>query len=118
MQIPCYDRFMGVKLKGIRPVYETSYGVCVWVMPDGAVLGDEDGNFLSLSGELHDPLVEIKLRKAAVYWCGEEAKLGNAKWIPGARQISDDEYDEQNDRLLRGVVPDPVDEARQALTKK
>lgn len=109
---------MGVKLKGIRPVYETIYGVCVWVMPDGAVLGDEEGNFLSISGKLNDMFVEKRLRDSAIYWCGEEAKLGHAKWIPGARKISDDEYDEQNDRLLRGVVPDPVDEARQALTKK
>lgn len=106
---------MGVKLKGIQPVYEDTDGVCIWVMPDGSVLGDEDGNFLSLSGSLHDPLVEIKLRKAAIYWCGEEAKLGNAKWIPGARKITDDEYDEQTHRLLNGKIPDPVDEARQAM---
>jgi len=109
---------MGVKLKSIRPVYENRRGVCVWMMPDNSVFGDEEGNFLSMEGNLNDPVVEIKMQKAAVYWGGEEALLGHAKWIPGSRQVSEGEHDEHTERLLNGRVPDPIDEARQVLLRK
>lgn len=104
---------MGFNLKRVVPVYEDNRGVCVWQMPDGSVFGDDDGNILSLEGEVYDPVVEIKMRKAAIYWGGEEAKAGRSKWLRGTRKISDEEYELQNERLLEGHIPDPADEAGQ-----
>lgn len=106
---------MGVKLKKITPVQEHRTGVCVWLMPDGSYLGDGDGNFLSLSGEINDFIVEAKMQQAAVYWLGEVAKTGKPRWMAGARQVTDGELDEQNERLLEGYIPDEVDSARQLV---
>jgi len=33
--------------------------------------------------------------------------------MSGSRKISDNEYDDQNERLLDGQIPDPVDVAKQ-----
>ena len=90
---------------------ETSMGVCLWDMGNKQFLSDGNG-FLSLEGVVGDIRVEEKMRKAAHYWLGE-AK-GKPHWITGARKVSDDEYYEQLDRLKAGMIPDPVDELRQA----
>jgi hypothetical protein len=108
---------MGVTLKKISPVIEDLRGVCVWIMPDGSVLGDDEGNILSLGGELYNLVVEGKMREAAIYWAGLEAGLGEPKWIAGARQVTDEERSEQEDRLQAGLVPDEIDEARQVLRR-
>ena len=78
---------MGVKLKKITPVQEHRTGVCVWLMPDGSYLGDGDGNFLSLSGEINDFIVEAKMQQAAVYWLGEVAKTGKPRWMSRTRDF-------------------------------
>lgn len=108
---------MGKKLKNAQVVVEDDFGVCVWRMPDGAYLGDGEGRFLSLQGKLHDPIIEIKMSKAAQYYLGEEAKLGGPLWLPGSRQVTDNEADDQMERLLNGRIPDVADQASQ-LEKK
>lgn len=95
-------------------VPESSIGVCLWEI-DGKYLSDGDGGFLSLEGVIGDRRVEEKMRKAARYWTGIE--VGQPKWLPGARKISDDEYDDQKERLLDGKIPDVVDEVRQAMQR-
>jgi len=108
---------MGRNLKNAQVVVEDDFGVCVWQMPDGAFLGDDEGRFLSLQGALYDPLIEIKMRKAAKYYLGEEAELGGPFWLPGSRQVTDNEAEDQMDRLLEGKIPDVADQASQ-LEKK
>ena len=105
----------------IQVVNEYPYGVCIWRDADGCILGDEDNNFLSIAGNCNDPIVEAKMEKAARYWMGASFS-GGPSWVSGARKISDDEYDDQKDRLLQGKVPDPIEStliARQkgAMTK-
>jgi hypothetical protein len=95
-------------------VPEHSYGVCVWEV-DGAYLSDGDG-FLSLEGVIGDHRIEEKMREAAHYWLG--VKEGRPKWLPGARKITQDEFDDQNARLLDGKIPDPVEAMRLASKGK
>lgn len=97
-----------MRLKRATPIIEDDFGVCVWRMPDGAVLGDDEGRFLSLPGQLDDPVVEEKMKNAAIYWLGDEALEGEPMWLPGSRQISDGEAEDQMDNLLSGKVPDEV----------
>jgi hypothetical protein len=104
---------MNKTLKNAQVIVEDEYGVCLWKMQDGSVLGDDDGRFLSLNGKLNDPLTEAKMLKAARYWIGVEADLGGPLWIPGSRKISDEEYDDQSERLRDGEIPDVVDQVKQ-----
>jgi hypothetical protein len=106
---------MAMKLKRITPIVEDNFGVCLWMMPDGAFLGDDEGRFLSMSGHLYDRLIEAKMEKAAVHYLGLEAIEGRPQWMPGSRKISDDEADSQKEKLLEGRVPDEVDYAKQIL---
>ncbi len=98
-----------MRLKRATPVIEDDFGVCLWQMPDGAVLGDEEGRFLSMAGQLNCPIVESKMKKSAIYWLGEEALLGKPMWMPGSRKISDSEYEDQMENLLSGKTPDEVE---------
>lgn len=102
-----------MRLKRATPIIEDDFGVCLWRMPDGAVLGDEEGRFLSMTGMLDDPIVEAKMKKSAVYWIGDEALLGEPFWVPGSRQISDSEADDQMENLMSGKVPDEVQSMKQ-----
>lgn len=108
---------MPMRLKRVQPVIEDIYGVCLWRMHDGSYLGDGDGRFLSMFGVLENPTIQEKMRKAAASYIGEEAMLGGPLWMPGSRQISDSESDDQMENLLEGRVPDAVDLARQAKAK-
>jgi hypothetical protein len=102
-----------MKLKKVTPVVEDTTGVCVWVMPDGTILGDGDGRILSLQGALNDLRVEKKMQDAAKYWAGESAVLGKCTWVPGARQVTDAEAEDQRERFEAGEIPDLADSARQ-----
>jgi len=104
---------MGLKInkKGARGIVEHKYGVCLWEMPDGKILASGPTVFLSMEGRIRDPAVENKMKAAARYWLGSDFE-GHPVWVPGARKITDDEYDDQMDRLLDGKIPDPVEEVR------
>ena len=93
------------------------YGVCVWRDEDGDILADADNNFLSIDGYCGDQKVEAKMEQAARYWMGASFS-GSPAWISGARKISDDEFDDQNERLLVGKVADPYEEAILAAKKE
>lgn len=110
---------MAKNLKNVTPIYEDPYGVCLWMMPgDGGILGDEDNNYLSLEGRMNDPIVEEKVRRAAVYHVGDEAGFGTPLWINGSRRCSEEEYAQQLENLENGIIPDVVDELKQAGVKE
>jgi hypothetical protein len=104
---------MSKNLKNIQVIVEDLHGVCLWRMPDGSCLGDDEGRYLSVEGQLNDPVSEAKMRDAAIHYLGSEALEGRAVWMSGSRKISDNEYDDQTERLLDGHIPDVVDIARQ-----
>lgn len=109
---------MAKKLKNIEMIVEDYTGVCLWRMPDGAFLGDDDGHFLSAEGTLNNLVTEEKMKQAAVHYIGMEALDGEPVWLSGSRKISDYEADDQMERLLDGKIPDPVDAARQMSRRK
>lgn len=109
---------MGMKLKNIQRADDDTvkYGVCVWKMNNNEIIGDGDGNYLSLGGPLYHPVIEQKMYKAVKSYIGDEVDLGKPFWYPGARQVSDEEYIEQLQRLEAGLIPDPVEAIERALT--
>jgi hypothetical protein len=99
-----------------RAIYvpESAFGVCVWRLPNGEFFGDGEG-YLSMEGVRGERRVEEKMREAAAYWLG--AGVGEPCWIEG-RKISRSEWEDQNERLFDGKIPDPVDEIRQIMNRK
>ena len=88
-------------------VPERSYGVCIWIMPDGLPLSDGDG-VLSAEGLMHDPDIEKKVTEAAKYWTGSDE--GNIAWVAGARKITQSEREDQAERFANGLVADPYED--------
>jgi hypothetical protein len=95
-----------IKSKNIW-VPERTYGVCLWIMPDGLPLTDGEG-VLCAEGLVGDESLELRVAEAAKYWTGSED--GVIRWVPGARKVSSDERDDQAERLAAGLVADPFED--------
>lgn len=86
------------------------YGVCLWRLPDGGYIQNQDGDYLNSFGTLGDPIIEEKMK-----WAARQLgiKEGKAWWLPGFRRISQSEWEDQMERLQSGHIPDVVDQYRQ-----
>jgi hypothetical protein len=84
-----------------------TFGVCLWIMPDGKPLSDGDG-VLCAEGIVDDKNIEKQVREAAIYWTGSEE--GECVWVHGARKVSASERDDQAERLSQGLVADPYED--------
>lgn len=84
-----------------------TYGVCIWVMPDGQALSDGDG-YLSAEGFVGDKDIERRVAEAAKYWTGSDE--GEVAWVHGARKVTASERDDQVERLYNGLIPDPYED--------
>lgn len=85
---------------------ETRLGIYVWEMPDGRWIGDDDGNYLSITSTKGNKQ-RISLLANAVRSYG--ISDGQPKFLAGKRKIDDEEFEYQKQRLEWGLVPDPLD---------
>jgi hypothetical protein len=85
---------------------DTRLGIYVWEMPDGRWIGDDDGNFLSItSTKGNRSKIDALAREVGSYGIRE----GQPKFLSGRRKIDDEEFQHQQQRLEWGLVPDPLD---------
>jgi hypothetical protein len=85
---------------------ETTLGIYVWEMPDGRWIGDDDGNFLSVTSKKgNKSRMDALAREVRSYGIYE----GRPKFLSGRRKIDDEEYEYQKQRLEWGLTPDPLD---------
>lgn len=96
-------------------VPERTFGVCIWIMPDGKPLVDADNNVLSAEGFVGDEDIEERVFAAAKYWTNNGE--GRLAWVHGARKVSSSERDDQTDRLNNGLTPDPYEDFFDGLRK-
>jgi hypothetical protein len=90
----------------ITPVEEVNYGLYIWHTADGKIVRDEEGNYLCIPATKGSVSKIKKLKEvAAHYGLGE----GRAVWFSGHRQVTDDEYEMQKQRLEWGLIPDEYD---------
>lgn len=89
---------------------ELAFGVCVWQMPDGSILRDEEGREFSAQARSFDPAMENKMREAVKALGITE---GRPMWLPGFRKITNSEWEDQMERLQEGLIPDVADVYRQ-----
>jgi hypothetical protein len=95
-----------IKNSRISVVDEVEYGTYLWKMPDGTYLADADQNFLSIFSMRNDLVKISRLSSAARSYGVDE---GQAVFFAGMRQIDDDEYESQKQRLAAGEIPDEFD---------
>ena len=98
---------MDITKKNTRMLHEEStLGIYVREMPDGRWIGDDDGNFLSVTSKKGNrSLIDALAREVRSYGIYE----GGPKFLSARRKISDEEFDHQKQRLDWGLVPDPLD---------
>ena len=98
---------MDITKKSTRMLQEEStLGIYVWEMPDGRWIGDDDGNFLSVTSKKGNrSLIDALAREVRSYGIYE----GGPKFLSARRKISDEDFEHQKQRLDWGLVPDPLD---------
>lgn len=85
---------------------ESTLGIYVWEMPDGRWIGDDDGNFLSITSKKNNKSrIEALAKEVRNFGIYE----GQPKFLSGRRKIDDEEFEYQQQRLKWGMVPDPLD---------
>lgn len=82
------------------------YGLYLWRMPNGQFVGDDEGNFLNIQSEFGD-INKISRLGAAVRSFG--ITEGEPQFFPGHRRVTDEEYENQKQRLKDGLIPDDHD---------
>lgn len=96
-------------------VPERAYGVCVWILPNGEPLSDGDG-ILCAEGYVGDEKIEKMVTEAAKYWT--QSDEGYAAWVGGARKVSSDEREDQVERLVNGLMPDPYEDVIESIARR
>ena len=96
---------MDIKKINQSVVEETILGIYVWEI-DGKWVGDDDGNYLSITSKKGNRQRIEMLRKAVSYY---GVNKGEPKFLAGRRKINDEEFQYQQQRLNWGLVPDPLD---------
>jgi len=87
-------------------IEETRLGIYVWEMPDGRWIGDDDGNFLSITSTKGNRSKIAALADSVRHYGIYE---GQPKFLSGRRKIDDEEFEHQNERLKWGLTPDKLD---------
>jgi hypothetical protein len=98
---------MDIKRTGFKiNDHESTLGIYVWKMPDGRWIGDDDGNFLSITSKEGNRermnLLADAVRSYGIY-------EGSPHFLSGRRKIDDEEFEYQQQRLKWGLTPDPLD---------
>jgi hypothetical protein len=85
---------------------ESTLGIYVWEMPDGRWIGDDDGNYLSITSKKNNrSRMDALAREVRSYGIHE----GQPLFLSARRKIDDEEFLYQSQRLNLGLVPDPLD---------
>ena len=85
---------------------ESTLGIYVWEMPDGRWIGDDDGNYLSVTSKKGNTSRMTALAEVVRSFGISE---GQPLFLSARRKIDDEEFEYQNQRLKWGLVPDPLD---------
>jgi hypothetical protein len=86
---------------------QADWGVYVYMNADGSALSDSEGRVLSMNGVKGDreAIKQMKVAGASLGSLG-----GKVAFIPGSRQVSDYEHDDQMEAFIEGDdVPGDLD---------
>ena len=88
------------KIKVIDKNYD--WGIYVWKKQNGKWFTDGQGNILNIPSMKGDISKIAELKKAAAHYGEPE---GEAIFFPGLNRVSDEEYEEQRQRMREGLIP-------------
>jgi hypothetical protein len=94
-----------VRRKVIDKHYD--WGLYVYKKSDGKWFTDGNGSVLNIPAQKGDISKIAELKKAAVF-NGDDGE-GKAVFVPGLTRISEEEYSEQKDRMVQGLIPNVND---------
>jgi len=97
------DRMPGVTHRRRRVSDGITVGLYTWQMPDGKILGDGDGNVLSVASRLGDISKMNAIRAYVYHELG--IKQGSPHFLEGAVKLTEGENDEQIAQMINGEVP-------------
>lgn len=91
---------------GISVVKDHEFGVYLWQMPNGGLVADEDGAYLSIASAEGDiKRIEEITKVAGLYGLQDGVPI----FFPGRRKIDQEEYQRQRARMELGLIPDEYD---------
>ena len=88
-------------MKVTKVVDKSPFGIYVWLLPDGNVFKDDDNNVLNIPSMRGDITKMLEISKAAAHYGQPE---GKAVFIPGIGRISDEEYEQDKERMENGLL--------------
>lgn len=80
---------------------KSNFGIYVWMLPDGSIFADQDKNVLNIPSERGDLTKIVEIKKAAAHYGQPE---GQAVFIPGVGRLSDEEYEQDLERMNSGLL--------------
>lgn len=98
-----------------RKHFGYEWGLYFWQLPDGHLFKDEEGRLLNIPSVKDDLGQIMKLRQAAAHYGQPE---GRPWFYAGVNRATDEEYQEQLDRLDQGLIPSLNDIGAVAAAKK
>jgi len=91
------------------------WGLYFWRLPDGHLFKDEEGRMLNIPSIKNDIGQMAKLRQAAAHYGQPD---GEPWFYAGVNRSTDEEYQEQLDRIDQGLIPSLNDIGAVAAAKK
>lgn len=98
-----------------RKHFGFEWGLYFWQLPDGHLLKDSENRMLNIPSVKGDIGQMAKLRQAAAHYGYPE---GQPWFYAGVNRATDEEYQEQLDRLDQGLIPSLNDVGAVAAAKK
>ena len=98
-----------------RKHFGFEWGLYFWRLPDGHLFKDDDGRLLNIPSVKGDIGQIAKLRQAAASYGQPD---GSPWFYAGIGRATDEEYQEQLDRLDQGLIPSLNDIGAVAAAKK
>ena len=92
-----------------------AFGLYFWRLPNGHLFKDDEGRLLNIPSIEGDLSQMTKLMKAAAHYGQPE---GTPWFYAGVNRATDEEYQEQLDRLDQGLIPSLNDIGAVAAAKK
>lgn len=87
---------------GQKAMFGYEWGLYFWRLPNGHLFKDDEGRMLNIPSVKDDLGQMAKLRQAAAHFGQPD---GEPWFYAGVNRATDEEYDEQMDRLKEGLLP-------------
>jgi hypothetical protein len=98
-----------------RKHFGYEWGLYFWKLPDGHLFRDGEGRMLNIPSVKGDIGQIAKIKEAAAHYGQPE---GEPWFYAGVNRATDEEYEEQLDRLDQGLIPSLNDIGAVAAAKK